>query len=107
MSVTLWLDTSSEETIELGGVIPVYHSFAQMRNLAAHEWYESYPSLAEVLHQCELQEDAEQGWLKNVVRDATAYLDKYITKMPIIGKEILLQLKTEIEIFLRKRGVQV
>lgn len=76
MSVTLWLDTEKEETIELGLTLPAYEAFAEMAHLAGPVWQRDYADLAGVLTQCELQEDADPAWLADVRAQAADYLKK-------------------------------
>lgn len=76
MSVTLWLNTEKEETIELGPTLAVYQSFAEMDSVAGN-WDEEYPDLSGVLVQCEWQEDADPEWLAGVKKQSLAFLAKY------------------------------
>lgn len=77
MSVTLWLDTASERTIELGATLAVYEAFSEMTHAAGAKWQSEYPDLAGVLSQCESQEDADPDWLASVREQATRFAREF------------------------------
>lgn len=73
MTVTLWIDTDSEETIELGPTIACYQSFAELRHKVP-AFTRDFPALYGVLTQCENQEDADPEWLADVRAEARRLL---------------------------------
>jgi hypothetical protein len=77
MSVTLWLDTEAEETIELGPTLHFYAAFAEIARAAGERWLDDYPDLASLADQCESQEDADPGWLAGVRQQALCLLAAY------------------------------
>lgn len=76
MSVTLWLDTAREQTVELGPTLPVYAAFAEMARAVGPAWRTTYPDLAGVLTQCETQDDADPSWLAGVRTQARLFLQR-------------------------------
>jgi hypothetical protein len=74
VSVTLWIDTDADETVELGPTLLTYKAFAELKRAAGPRWETDYPDLAGVLTQCETQEDADPRWLIGVRRQAAALL---------------------------------
>lgn len=82
MSVTLWIDTPSEETIELGGTLQFWAAVSEMANTAGDAWLTEYAALAGVQDQCERQEDADPEWLADVRAQAATMLKAY----PDIGE---------------------
>ena len=74
MSVTLWLDTEAEETIELGPTLHFYAAFAELARAAGDRWLDDYPDLAGLADQCESQEDAAPDWLAGVRKQAARML---------------------------------
>lgn len=92
MSVTLWLDTESEKTVELGPTLPCYHAFAEMAHTAGPSWATAWPHLSGVLTQCELQEDAPPDWLAGMKKEAAAFLKRFGDKLGEGARTILGQL---------------
>src|SRR4051794_38687319 len=74
MTMTLWIDTEKEETIELGATLACYKAFAEMGRVAGGAWQTDYEALAGVLSQCEDQEDADPDWLADVRKQAKQFL---------------------------------
>lgn len=77
MSVTLWIDTPTEKTIELGPTLATYQAFAEMSRAADDAWQSEFADLAGVLTQCESQEDADPSWLSDVQRQAAQFLARH------------------------------
>ncbi len=77
MSVTLWIDTPTEKTIELGPTLATYRAFSEMQSAAGAAWQAEYADLAGVLTQCEDQEDADPEWLADVQSQAAQFLKSY------------------------------
>ncbi len=96
MSVTLWLDTAAEKTIELGGTLPVYKAFSDMAKVAGDAWETDYADLSGVLTQCEDGADADPEWLADVKTQAAQFLEQYGDKAGEMVGEILNQLVEEI-----------
>lgn len=92
MSVTLWLDTEREETIEIGATLPTYAAFAKMASAAGDAWFTDYPDLSGVLTQCESQEDADPTWLADVRKQAGQMLDRHASGIGDDAVQILQQL---------------
>lgn len=74
MSVTLWINTEKEETIELATTMSCYAAFAEMARIAGDEWITEYEALAGVLSACEDQEDVPPDWLKDMRSQAHRFL---------------------------------
>jgi hypothetical protein len=74
VTVTLWLDTGEEETIELGATLPFYQAWAEIVRAGGKSFSDDYPDLAGVVSQCEDQEDADPDWLQDVRLQATNML---------------------------------
>jgi hypothetical protein len=74
MSATLWIDTETEETIELGGAMQLYAAFTEMSRAAGADWERDYPELSGVVSQVEDQEDADPEWLKGAQKQAHDFL---------------------------------
>lgn len=92
MSVTLWVDTDADETIELGPTLPCYAAFAHMARVAGDEWESEYGALAGVLTQCELQDDADPDWLADMRRQAGEYLARFGDALTGDERDILTEL---------------
>lgn len=94
MSVTLWLDTAAEQTIELGPTLPAYRAFAEMTRATGGfgAWQQRYPNLSGVLTQCETQEDAAPEWLAGVRAEAKAFLAQFGGQLGADANAILSQL---------------
>ena len=95
MSVTLWIDTEREETIELGGTLVVYKAFADMARAAGKRWKTDFADLSGVLSQCEDQTDADPEWLADVRRQAKLLLGHYEHHLSADAQGILQQLAGE------------
>jgi hypothetical protein len=92
MTATLWLDTVSERTIELGGTLQLYEAFSSMA-AAAGGWYlVKWPDLFGVVTQVESQEDADPEWLDDMRREAAAFLEQYRGKISEHAVWVLEQL---------------
>jgi hypothetical protein len=89
MGVTLWIDTSAETTVDLGGTLACYKSFADMARVAGDEWEKTYEALAGVLSQCEDQSDADPEWLADMRDQAGAFLARYRDGLDDAAVEIL------------------
>lgn len=74
MTATLWVDTSSETTAELGGTQQMYDAFADMLGAGGGDAPAVYPELFGVPFQVETQDDADPGWLDAVRVQAAAFL---------------------------------
>jgi hypothetical protein len=94
MTMTLWLDTDAEQTIELGGTLEAYAAFAEMAR-AVDETYDEYADLFGVPEQCANQDDADPEWLEDVKRQAQAMLDGYRDKLGANAVDILEQLAAD------------
>lgn len=94
MSVTLWVNTDKDETVELGPVIPVYKAFARMSRLVGTEvWLKYYPELADVLDHCErTNDDADPEWLAKVRDQAAKFLRQYGKRLDGYGVVALKRL---------------
>lgn len=73
MSVTLWIDSKREETIELGATLACYQAFSELRHKVP-AFARDYAALDGVLTQCEWQEDAPPDWLADVRVEARRLL---------------------------------
>ena len=93
MGVTLWLDTDQEETVELGGTLPVYAAFAEMARVAGSSWETDYSDLAGVLTQCENQEDADPQWLDAVRTQVSILLRRKGDHLSNLARGVLRQLE--------------
>ena len=93
MSVTLWIDESQDQTVELGPTLEVYRAMADLQHLAGRDWRKKYGALAGVLTQCERQEDADPDWLAEVREQAADFLKVYAEDLSGRGKDILERLK--------------
>ncbi len=93
MSVTLWLDTAKEETIELGGTSPFYEAWEELARVAGKEWGTVYAALAGVATQCELQTDAPAGWLADARVQATKFLASHGKGLSAHARWLLKQLE--------------
>lgn len=90
MSMTLWIDTDSEETIELGPTMECYKAFAEMKHLVGDEvWAKRFSALDGVLTQCELQEDADPSWLEEVREEATLLLREQRSNLSVFAVGVL------------------
>lgn len=94
MSVTLWIDTDREETVELGPTLAVYGAFAEMvRAVGGDEERQSaWPDLSGVLSQCESQEDADPAWLADVAKQASRLLRTHGNDLSDLAYRILVLL---------------
>ncbi len=95
MSVTLWINTDKEETIELGGTIVVYQAFTEMAKLVGPGWFSKWPDLFSVLDQCESQDDADLAWLAGVRDQARRFYILYKDQLSPLAQEILELLKED------------
>ena len=77
MTVTIWLDTDAEETIELGATLPFYQAWAEIVSARGDSFSDDYPDLAGVASQCEDQEDADPEWLADVRLQAADMLKEH------------------------------
>lgn len=91
MSVTLWIDTKADKTLELGPTLPVYKAFAELAHVVGEDdWLSEYPALSGVLSQCESQEDADPVWLNQVSGQANHFLRQY---RPRLSRDALVLLE--------------
>jgi hypothetical protein len=77
MTATLWIDTDNEETLELGGTLPLYSAFAEMEKAAGPGCLEDYPALFAVVPYVESQDDAPPDYLADLAAEARAFREKY------------------------------
>jgi hypothetical protein len=95
MGVTLWIDTTKDDGLELGGTIPVYQAFTEMQRLVGQQrWQMQYPALGGVLTQCEWQRDADPDWLAEVRRQAQKMLDRHREGLSQDAQNLLANLAT-------------
>jgi hypothetical protein len=92
MTATLWLDTVSERTIELGGTLQLYEAFSSMAAAAGGGYLVKWPDLFGVVTQVESQEDADPEWLDDMRREAAAFLEQYRGKISEHAVWVLEQL---------------
>lgn len=76
MSATLWIDTSKEQTIELGNTIACYKSFDEMSDIT-DKFEEEYTELSQVPDQTMHTDDCDPTWLKRVRQQAGSFLSEY------------------------------
>jgi hypothetical protein len=74
VTATLWIDTPSETTAELGGTQQMYSAFGEMARAGGENTPAAYPELFGVPFQVETQADADPQWLDAVRRQAAAFL---------------------------------
>jgi len=89
VTVSLWIDSEKETTIDLGGTLDAYKAFSEMAQLAGDTWTTDYEALSGVLSQCEDQADAEAKWLAEVQEQAAAFLKAFGDKLSDAATEIL------------------
>jgi hypothetical protein len=77
VTVTLWLDTDAEETIDLGATLPFYQAWTEIVRAGGDSFSKDYPDLAGVVSQCEDQEDADPDWLQDVRLQAANMLKEH------------------------------
>jgi hypothetical protein len=92
VTATLWIDTSKDETVELGGTLPLYSAFAEMERAAGPGCLEAYPALFAVVPWVESQDDAPADYLADLAREARAFSDKYAAKLTDHPRWLLAQL---------------
>ena len=91
MTATLWLNTEREETIDLGGTLPLYAAFAEMARAAGPD-QKNYPDLFGVLSQVEDQADAPADWLEDVKDQAKVFLSRHGSRLSGAAQWVLKQL---------------
>jgi Peptidase_C39 like family len=91
MTMTLWIDTDKDETIDLGNTLDCLKAFGDMEKAADDAWLKDYADLAGVVSQCMDQEDVDPAWMADVRQQAKRFLAEHDS----IGEEaksILLEL---------------
>lgn len=92
MTATLWIDTDSDKTIELGGTLQAYSSFSEMAHLVGPNYLKDYPELFSVMTAVEDQNDVPKDWLEEVRVQASEFLTRYRSKLSSNAIGILEQL---------------
>jgi hypothetical protein len=91
MTATLWIDTDNEVTLELGGTIAFYKALAEMASAAGPAYLTDWPSLFALHRYVEDQNDAPEDYLTDLAREASAFSDKYATKLTDHPRWLLAQ----------------
>lgn len=79
MTATLW--TGPDETIELGGTLQLYQSFAEMAKLKGERYLKDYPALFAVCSAVEDGSEVPTDWLDDVRVEAEVFLEAYKDKL--------------------------
>jgi hypothetical protein len=77
VTATLWIDTSRDETVELGGTLHLYEAFAEMERLAGPNALTEWPSLFAVVPHVEGQDDAPADYLADLGREALEFYTEH------------------------------
>lgn len=97
MTATIWVDTDSEETIELGNIFRMYHAFAEMARVGGESYYDEYPELSGVPEATEHTDDVDPAWLADVQEQAREFLDAHREELEPDAVAILEQLIEGVE----------